>query len=309
MDNVMDLVNLFMNFLVSLAAAGADNSIRRLLSKSMDRKFQSCFEKALKKWNIQQTIDLHTYNIKDYHDLATYIGNTESGIPNEIRALIDIWIAECSNYPDCMSFIANLKQDTIIENQTSHTRILNGIDENQACIKKAVEAIDRKTDLLIANYKENSHPYTFQQKKDQDTLKALMEAFSFNLLDEFCHSDPSMIRIQVVGCYDAWTDIISRSAHHIYDPDLNRIITEFYAIWTYIIDTGVKFYFTAEGTPYFKFGNYHHDFGSTKEQDTAYQRLINLRLQMIPKLKEMADYIHQNYEIDLDECALKAFKS
>ena len=72
---------------------------------------------------------------------------------------------------------------------------------------------------------------------------------------------------------------------------------------------GMKFYFPAEGTPYFKFTNYHSEFGDKSEQGKAYEKFSSFRLQMLPKLKEMADFIHRNYEIDLDSCALKAFNS
>lgn len=149
----------------------------------------------------------------------------------------------------------------------------------------------------------------FRKKQDRKWLDRLLGAFSFDLMYEYLSNAPRWVDERVFISIDLWNSIIGNPTFRIYDPNLNRIITEFHNLWHEIEMTGLKFYSSELGTHKVRFhGIAHDDFIST-ESENAFNKIMELQLKMQPLLKEMASYIQDRFEIDVEETSSKFLKS
>lgn len=141
------------------------------------------------------------------------------------------------------------------------------------------------------------------------TLTVLMKAFDFDLLDNFCREYPYRVHIDVVNSCEAWSFIINRSAFHIFDENLRAVVMNFYTSWTEIIDFGWRYYSPNGHPDYYTFHGLKGDAFSNNELESVYNKMTEMRQHLYPKLKTMADYIQDNYPLDLDALALTFFKN
>lgn len=274
-------MELLVSFIISYVAGLINPLIESLSEYDLDDKINDSFSVALWNWRKKDPGNRDNSAIASYKDIIPFISKPYWSIDAPIQELLDLWKLEMFKDP--------ILKATLDDYQ--HTRLQQDVSQ----IKEAV--INNKN--FAATF------MTFQQKKDIDTLTELMEAFSFHLLDDFCKTDPTYIDMDVVGCYDCWTAKMNASTFKIYDDGLRRAIENFYSVWKEAIVLGENWYSPAYGTGRFKFYGLQGDRFISPEAEKTFGKFFRLRLDLQPLLKKLADYIQDNYEIDLDACAMK----
>lgn len=178
---------------------------------------------------------------------------------------------------------------------------LDGASEKMATIIKEINKVP-----LASN--PNTTELSHREKKDLETLTNLMKAFSFDLIFEFCRDYPDYVRVDVVNCYDAWNDFIERPTFKIFNSDLSKVIMDFYTSWKEVIDFG-ELYFSPSGIPdRYTFHGLRGDMFINDDVERAYREMTAMRIHLYPRLKAMADYILDNYDLDLDALAMQFFR-
>lgn len=100
---------------------------------------------------------------------------------------------------------------------------------------------------------------------------------------------------------DIWNSIIGSSTFRIYDPKLNELILTFHNKWVESERIGYKYYSTIPGQNKVRFYGLQNDSFVNEEAEIAFNKIIEIHQEMLPILKDMASYIMDNFEIDLDE--------
>lgn len=276
-------MELLVSFIISYVAGLINPLIESLSENDLDDKINDSFSVALWNWRKKDSENRDKFVIASYKDIIPFISNPYGQIDAPIQELLDLWKLEMFKDPILKAALDDYQ----------HTRL-------QQDVSQIKEAVTTNKDFA-ATFK------TFQQKKDIDTLTELMEAFSFHLLDDFCTTYPTYIDMDVVGCYDCWTAKMNASIFKIYDDGLRKAIENFYSVWKEAIVLGENWYSPTYGTNRFKFYGLQGDLFISPEAEKAFGKLVRLRLDLHPLLKNLADYIQDNYEIDLDACAMKYF--
>lgn len=307
---MMSPVDLPLNFAISLSATLADKGLDKLFSKNLNAKFQSSYKRALKKWQIQQSVDLKDWRINDYWDLLTHLDPTGKDIPNEIQALVKIWVEESLQDEECAAIINNQKQDIILEKLDIHTDTLHEVSEKiEEKLNEINTSLTQMSEQAFSSVDLETARKTFQQQKDLETLTLLMQTFSFDLLEDYIRSSHETISIWVSICYDAWHFIIESAKFKIYDTDLLKVIQTFYQKWKEVVELEWKWYSPSDHDPNrYAFFGLQHDIFKNDEAENIFFRLRDLHLDMLPMLNDMASYIQDNYTIDLDKAAMQYFK-
>lgn len=274
---------ILVSFIISYLAGKIDPLLSEFSRTSAKEHLEDNFRNALWNWLKENEENREGYGILTIQDLQSYLASPSTLDDPEINELLHLLKEEI--YQDEISKAAL--------DDYQHTQIHKDV-------KQIKEALSQNV--------PSPQPITFKKKKDIETLTSLMEAFSFHRLDEFCLDYPTYIHQIVVGCYDVWTAIMSASTFHIYDEGLRNAIQSFYSVWSEITELGVMWYSPDYGTDRYKFYGLHGDLFQSKEAEKVYGKLVSLRLKLHPLLRDMATYIQSNYEIDLDACALKAFR-
>ena len=100
--------------------------------------------------------------------------------------------------------------------------------------------------------------------------------------------------------YDLWNAIFDNPMFKIYDPKLNLIITTFFSLWRNIIEIGANHYTSEPNTRKVKFYELQHDSFISETAEKDFFQLVELFQQIKPMLKDMAFFIQDNYEIDVE---------
>jgi len=145
----------------------------------------------------------------------------------------------------------------------------------------------------------------FRKTQDRKIVEKLIGNFSFPLMDEFLTGYPDIIDERVFISLDIWNATIDSSTFRIYDPTLNGLIIEFHSKWRESAHIGYKYYSTIPGQRRVKFEGLQHDYFVSDEAEKVFNTIIKIHQAMLPILKEMARYIMDNFEIDLDETSKK----
>lgn len=244
---------------------------------------EECFHKAL--WEYKRnTHSISLDHIKKSADLYPYLDTYEAISDPEILTLLELWKEEIFKDNICDAALKDYQ--------------LTGIHRDIRQIREAI----------VVKQSEPAPKTDFKRNQDLKTLTRLMEAFSFPLLDKYCLDDPTYIDTLVVACYDAWTYTMIQSTFRIHDEELRKTIESFYTAWKEVIKFGEKWYSPAgDGTDRYKFFGFSDFYYDNPEARKAFSTIVMLHQKLYPLLKQMADYIMDNFEIDLDALALKEF--
>ena len=164
--------------------------------------------------------------------------------------------------------------------------------------------------LLVNTEKEADHVISqdeFSRNNDLDTVKLLLGAFDFDMINEFCCSNPDSINQDIPTCCDIWGFILTSPTYRIYNPELEKLINSVYEPWSKAIELGMYYYFPAEGTNTYRFHRVSYGRFPTKEAEHAYNRLIEFRKEIYPNLKPLSDYIKDHLNLDPKKYAMKGF--
>lgn len=149
----------------------------------------------------------------------------------------------------------------------------------------------------------------FRKSQDRKWLDRLLGGFSFYLMDEYVCGSPDSVDERVFISIDIWNSLIGSSTFRIYDPTLRRIITEFHKLWLEAEKTGLPYYSSVPGSHMIHFHGLQHDLFTSDKAEEAFNKLSDLRIKMRPLLHELATYIMDNFEIDVEETSLAFIKS
>lgn len=292
---------IFVNFLVSLGAGIVTPIFQISSNKDVENKLTDYFSEALWDWVKVDNSRSSRYPISDYQSfLQEYVkdGVSES---EEVEELLLLWQKRLLNDPACAAFLTNFKVDRVDTKFTS-------VGKNVLSIKDKIDLLHQKFDKINLGTQPDSTKLNFRDKKDLETLKELMEAFSFDFLHDFCIGDPKFINVQVVACYEVWSAYIHRPTFKIYNEELCTVIMDFYGDWKALIDFGVGYYSSNGQVDRYTFSGLEHDIFTDEEHEKIFYKIVGMRRRLHPKLKAMADYIQSHYEIDLNALALKFFR-
>ena len=128
-------------------------------------------------------------------------------------------------------------------------------------------------------------------------------------MNKFLSSYPTDADDRVFTSYDIWTDIINKPAFRIYNDDLLCLITDFYKLWSKSISICTS-YFTSTPTKHrVIFYGLEHDIFTSDAAEKAFGDIIAINQKMLPILKELAIYILDHYEIDVEQTSRKFIKA
>lgn len=154
------------------------------------------------------------------------------------------------------------------------------------------------------NTKDWNKDEIFKLNIDKKWLMQLLENFSFSLMHEYLTNEPSSIDHRVVHSFDMWTCIIENPTFRIYDEHLNSLIQVFYSKWRMIIELGLPYYCTVSPQRA-AFTALQHDYFTTPEAEKAFLEIVSIQLEMQPLLKQLAEYVMDTYQIDVDSTSNK----
>ncbi|MDE5608535.1 MAG: toll/interleukin-1 receptor domain-containing protein [Muribaculaceae bacterium] len=149
----------------------------------------------------------------------------------------------------------------------------------------------------------------FRKNQDRKWLNRLLGNFSFELMDQYISDTPLWVDERVFISIDMWNSIINSSAFRIYDPKLLRLITDFHKLWHEAEIVGLSYYTLEPNTNKVRFHGLAHDVFVSDDAEKAFHKLRELRLNMQPILRELATYIQDNFEIDIEETSHAFLKS
>lgn len=141
----------------------------------------------------------------------------------------------------------------------------------------------------------------FRKTQDRKIIEKLIGNFSFPLMDSLLKEYPNVIDERVFISLDIWNAIIDSSTFRIYDPKLNDLIRSFHTKWRESAQVGYKFYSTIPGQRRVKFEGLRGDLFVSDEAEAAFNKIIKIHQSMQPLLKDLATYVMDNFEIDIEE--------
>ncbi|MCM1141204.1 MAG: toll/interleukin-1 receptor domain-containing protein [Muribaculum sp.] len=141
----------------------------------------------------------------------------------------------------------------------------------------------------------------FRKTQDRKIVEKLFYNFSFPLMNTFLTDYPTQADLRVFMSLDIWNSIIGSSTFRIYDPKLNELILSFHDKWVESERIGYKYYSTIPGQNEVRFYGLQNDSFVNEDAELAFNRIIVIHQEMLPILKDMASYVMDNFEIDLDE--------
>lgn len=157
-------------------------------------------------------------------------------------------------------------------------------------------------DLSVSEREMLKSPQSdFRKTQDRKIVEKLFYNFSFPLMDTFITEYPTQADLRVFMSLDIWNSIIGSSTFRIYDPKLNELILTFHNKWVESERIGYKYYSTITGQNKVRFYGLQNDSFVNEEAEIAFNKIIEIHQEMLPILKDMASYIMDNFEIDLDE--------
>lgn len=149
----------------------------------------------------------------------------------------------------------------------------------------------------------------FRKKQDLKWLNRLLECFSFDLMNKFLSSYPTNADDRVFTSYDIWTDIINKPAFRIYNDDLLCLITDFYKLWSKSISICTSYFTSTPSKHRVRFFGLENDIFTSEAAEKAFGDIIAINQKMLPLLKELATYILDYYEIDVEQTSRKFIKA
>lgn len=164
---------------------------------------------------------------------------------------------------------------------------------------------------LTDREKENlkSPQSDFRKAQDRKWLCRLLGNFSFELMHTYLTDYPTMVDGRIFISLDIWNGIIGGPTFRIYDPELSRLISEFHAMWKRAENIGSIYYAVMPSSQMVKFYGLEHDTFKSREAEKAFGEIIHLQMKMQPVLKEMAIYIQDNFDIDVEETSRRFIES
>lgn len=265
------------SILCSLFADTAYDAFKSMfdLNKTVESKLQQSFEKALREWSVS-TKDREKYDITDFSQFLKYLDPKVQSESEEIKELIDLWKEEILKDDLCSRYILHLKIDQLLINTEK----------------------DPKDEITEEEFRKNN---------DRNTVKLLLEAFDFDMMHEFCCSDPELLNQDIPTCCDIWGFIIASPTYRIYDQELENLINSVFEPWSKAIELGMYYYYPSEGTRFYKFHRLSNRRYPSKEAEAAYHKIIELKSQIYPHLRPLANHIKDYLCLDPSEYAMKGF--
>lgn len=245
------------------------------LNKTIESKLQKSFEKALREWSVPNK-EREKFEITDYSSFLQLLDPKSTPESEEIKELIDLWKEQILKDDLCSRYILHLKVDKLLLNTEKGSEYYPTEEE-------------------------------FRKNNDRSTVKMLLGAFDFDMMNDFCCTDPESINHNIPTCCDIWGFIITSPTYRIYDPELENLIKSVYEPWSRAIELGMYYYFPAEGTNTYRFHRLYNGRFPTQEAKNAYNRLIELRREIYPNLKPLSDFIKDHLCLDPREYAMKGF--
>ncbi len=149
----------------------------------------------------------------------------------------------------------------------------------------------------------------FRKSQDRKWLDRLLGGFSFYLMDDYVSGYPDGVDERVFISIDIWNSLIGSSTFRIYDPTLRRLITDFHKLWHEAEIIGLPYYSSSPGSRMVRFHGLQNDLFISDDAEKAFHKLCDLRIKMQPLLRELATYIMDNFEIDVEETSMAFLNS
>lgn len=152
----------------------------------------------------------------------------------------------------------------------------------------------------------NSLSDSFKRDNDIKWMNDLFGHFSFNLMQEYIDKGPEYIDSRIPISYDIWRSILNTYTFVIYDEALLSHILHFYSFWDKIMSDNWKYYELSKGNP-----NLYHFYGlsfdvfESEDAEKKFRDTICIMKDLDLALKQLAEYVTQNYEINLNKLSAR----
>lgn len=140
----------------------------------------------------------------------------------------------------------------------------------------------------------------FRHDNDVKWLTTLFTNFSIYRIERYLEKSPETVEDIVFESHDIWDKILNSMTFKIYKPELRELVYEFFGSWNEVVMMGLPYYGPSKIPNYFKFYGYGADEFQTPEHRTAFFSICDKMDEMKQKLKNLVEYVKDNYEIDLD---------
>lgn len=175
-------------------------------------------------------------------------------------------------------------------------------EETKNCF---IKNVINKTSTLCQEESKTIIPISesFKRKNDEKWLNDLFGYFSYNLMRDFINNGPEFLDSRIPFSYDAWCEILFSYTFILYDEKLKSLVFKFYELWNQIMFDNWKYYEIDFNYPHrYHFYGYIHDSDTfqTKEEEQKFRETERINKNIEPALRELANYIKNNYEVNLE---------
>lgn len=140
----------------------------------------------------------------------------------------------------------------------------------------------------------------FRHDNDVKWLTTLFSNFSIYRIEIYLEKSPETVEDIVFESHDMWDKILNSMTFKIYKPELRELVYEFFRSWNEVVLKGLPYYGPSKTPNYFKFYGYEADEFQSSEHKNAFFSICDKMDEMKQKLKNLVEYVKDNYEIDLD---------
>lgn len=141
----------------------------------------------------------------------------------------------------------------------------------------------------------------YRRDNDVKWLNILLGNFSFRLMQGYIENGPSVEPSKLCESYDAWNYYINQVTFVIFDKQLESKIMKLYKLWSSIKNVGVKYYVPiGSDMTRFRFSGLQADVFVSPKAESDFMTMSKSMTQMLEPLKELAQYVMLNYEMDIE---------
>lgn len=194
---------------------------------------------------------------------------------------------------------------------TSYVRPEGKSDEERKKERIALASKLRKAILEIAEA-DSPRPFELQgmseemirRARDRETLTGLFSRINLPILDEHIARVPDYLIWEVGALWDEFAGFYNRSAFHLYDESLNKLVRKFVESWRASMPGDENDYYRPMPNPFMQRFISQYEASRLRALDesrNAYERLRKGRNEFASALKSLLDYVRLSYpEIDIE---------
>jgi len=147
-----------------------------------------------------------------------------------------------------------------------------------------------------------------KRNKDIINLRTLFSWIHIQTIDLFIEELPNKILSRIFWYWYSFHEVFESNASHIYDKDLEKVLSRFHNLWGYTLNYGHLFMPNRSGTYYTM--QLPLDVFMNDRNEKDFKELEQQSIELKEAFKDIIQFIRENYlEVDLNLLSEKAFQS